>query len=264
MRVSGMSGDTDDGKTFSEASLGGGRSPAVKTLGARRRGRATRPPTAVFLAAARLRERVWSVAEGELLGGESDLQVELGVTRSTLRQAARLLENEGLLMVRRGGSGGYFAARPNEAVILTAVAAYLQAHSVPLEDLTSVAAILWVQVMRLAACSKVPDLEQKIKALEDVVASANATTSYEQFIAAEMAFVDTVFDIAGSPYLALLIRINRAFGVATQSLHEDAKSPDWEAWKKLKRREIAAIRDRDEDLAVFAAQQTRKFLASWV
>lgn len=74
---------------------------------------ATRKPRTkpnITTAASALREIIWSAAEGQLLGSEEDLTAMLGVSRPTVRQVARLLEREGLLKVRRGVNGGYFAS----------------------------------------------------------------------------------------------------------------------------------------------------------
>lgn len=51
------------------------------------------------------------LAEGTALPGERDLAATLGVSRVTVRQALRLLEEQGLL-VRRQGSGTFVAPRP--------------------------------------------------------------------------------------------------------------------------------------------------------
>src|SRR5215471_18892047 len=47
----------------------------------------------------KLREIVLATKNGALIGGEDSLVAKLGASRSTVRQAARLLEREGLLRV---------------------------------------------------------------------------------------------------------------------------------------------------------------------
>ena len=61
---------------------------------------AVRSHSAIELAAAGLRAAVLALPDGALLGGEEVLQRQLGISRPTLRQAARVLEREGLLRVR--------------------------------------------------------------------------------------------------------------------------------------------------------------------
>ena len=88
---------------------------------------------------AKLREVVLSAKEGALIGSEESLIADLAVSRSTLRQAARLLEREGLLRVKRGINGGYYGSRPDEKTIQTAVSAYLGTLDMKYDDVTAVA-----------------------------------------------------------------------------------------------------------------------------
>src|SRR5579885_2375590 len=69
-------------------------------------------PSAVEVAAGALRGAALACADGERIGSEEDVLERIGVSRPTLRQAARLLESEELLVVRRGVKGGFFARRP--------------------------------------------------------------------------------------------------------------------------------------------------------
>ena len=77
------------------------------------RERAPRLKSTIDAAASRLRALARAANADALLGSEEALVAQLGVSRATLRQVARLLEREGLLKVRRGINGGYFAARPD-------------------------------------------------------------------------------------------------------------------------------------------------------
>ena len=92
--------------------------------------------------AAVLRGIVLDAAPGTLLGSEDALVARLSVSRSTVRQIARLLEREGLLLVRRGINGGYYGARPTIGTIETTVSAYLETLDMDSQDLTTVASVL--------------------------------------------------------------------------------------------------------------------------
>ena len=58
-----------------------------------------------------LRERLETMAAGELLPSESDLSAEFGVSRVTVRRALELLRDEGLVDSRQG-FGWYMATEP--------------------------------------------------------------------------------------------------------------------------------------------------------
>src|SRR5690625_2764397 len=90
-------------------------------------------------AAAQLRTLVLSVDEDTLLGSEEELIKQLGVSRATVRQVARLLEREGLLRVKRGINGGYFAVRPDVNSIAQTVSTYLDMVDTEREDITQIA-----------------------------------------------------------------------------------------------------------------------------
>ena len=51
------------------------------------------------------------------LGSLREMSKSLGVGIVTIQQAARVLEHEGLLKVRRGPGGGYYGTRPDEAAL---------------------------------------------------------------------------------------------------------------------------------------------------
>jgi GntR family transcriptional repressor for pyruvate dehydrogenase complex len=72
-------------------------------------------PKAAELIASQLRRQIvmGERAEGELFPPELTLMAELGVSRPTLRQALRILENEHLVRIHRGRNGGTRVSRPS-------------------------------------------------------------------------------------------------------------------------------------------------------
>src|SRR5215475_11381751 len=85
-----------------------------------------------------LREEILSRAsesEEWLLGSEDDMIRTLGVSRPTLRQAARMLEQEELLVVRRGIGGGLFGRRPTAEAVSHIASVYLRAQGAAYDDL---------------------------------------------------------------------------------------------------------------------------------
>lgn len=79
-----------------------------------------------------LREQILSIEEDSYLGSESDLATEVGVSLPTLRQAARMLEYEELLIIKPGKGGGYFTRRPSIETAIRSVSQFLSP-----KDLTS-------------------------------------------------------------------------------------------------------------------------------
>lgn len=117
--------------------------------------------------AARLREEILAGTEpGTFLGSEDDLLTRLGVSRPTLRQAARILEHEDLLTVRRGKNGGLFARLPTSDTLAHVASVVLRAQGSTIEDLTRVNALIAAEAARLAA-GQAPDADRR--ALADLV-----------------------------------------------------------------------------------------------
>ncbi len=77
-----------------------------------------RSPKTAELIAAQVRGQIVrrELEPGMTLPTESDLMVQLGVSRPTLREAYRILETESLISVRRGVGGGALVLAPDIAV----------------------------------------------------------------------------------------------------------------------------------------------------
>src|ERR1700679_2419794 len=70
----------------------------------------------------------WHV--GEVFGDQAQLILRYDISRATLRQAARLLEDRRVAQMRRGPGGGLIILAVSAALIAPAVAAYFRATGV--------------------------------------------------------------------------------------------------------------------------------------
>lgn len=219
--------------------------------------------TGLKAAANRLRSLSLATTAGELIGGEEALISRLGFSRSTIRQAARLLEREGLLRVRRGPSGGYFAARPDAETIAETVSAYLQTIEMENVDVTVVASALYVEVARKAAARIDEAGKAKLTAFRDRVLAVRSDASFTQVRTLERECRDIVFVLANSHYVELIFNINTAFAYRTMSTagRFDGGSDHLEfvqTWRNAKSIELTAIAEGDEELATLAARHLRR------
>jgi DNA-binding FadR family transcriptional regulator len=94
-------------------------------------------PAIADMVAATLRERIVSgeLPEGTLLPRQDELVAEFKVSRAPLREALRILEAEGLIVVRRGSRGGAVVYSPNRSGTAQSMGQLLQFHRVTLGDL---------------------------------------------------------------------------------------------------------------------------------
>jgi GntR family transcriptional repressor for pyruvate dehydrogenase complex len=84
-----------------------------------------------------IREAIASgeIAPGERLPSERDLGVAFGVSRTTLREALRALEAQGVIEIRTGSRGGAFVAEPSSEIVAAALGALLRFRSATAREL---------------------------------------------------------------------------------------------------------------------------------
>jgi GntR family transcriptional repressor for pyruvate dehydrogenase complex len=144
--------------------------------------RQMRQPRLAEMVAGALRERIVSgdLDDGDVLPGLDRLVREFGVSPPSLREALRILENEGLITVRRGNVGGAVVHRPKAATAAYMFGLVLQTEDVPVVDLAVALGHLEKLCARLCAARSdrrravVPNLRRLQRAseaaIEDVVA----------------------------------------------------------------------------------------------
>ncbi|TCM14599.1 DNA-binding FadR family transcriptional regulator [Novosphingobium sp. PhB165] len=222
--------------------------------------------TALDTAADKLREIVLAREPGTYIGREEALISELGFARATVRQAARLVEREGFLAVRRGNAGGYFASRPDSKTIESIVSMYLSMMEVPPEDVTVIATALWVEAMRKAAHAPHNVIVEKTATLVERTRAVADDAGFDEVRELERATQDIVFELADSAYIKLIFDINVAFSRRTyQGPAADDVSPEHrrfvQSWRNARLMEFGALIQGDPELAAIASQYSRKVWA---
>ena len=93
---------------------------------------------------------------GAYLGAEDDLLGRFGISRPTLRQAAKIVERDRLISVRRGTKGGYFAERPDARDAIQSLARFLRIKGATLADVIHVVRPVSEEAVVAAAASSGP------------------------------------------------------------------------------------------------------------
>jgi len=213
--------------------------------------------------AERLRELSRNSEPGTLLGSEDVLVATLGVSRATLRQAARVVEREGLLRVRRGVRGGYLADRPEPETILATVSNHLDRLDTTIEEVYSIASALWCEVLLAAAESDSPLRPAIAYRFADRIAALPENAPYAPVIDLEIESRNAIFELINRPYTELIFQINIAFA----NRHYPPRPPGWDLhaghrqfvreWRSAKFIELQAIADGNTVLAPLAARHIR-------
>lgn len=162
----------------------------------------------IDLTARKLRQLALGVENGALLGSEQDLTTELGTSRETLRQAARLLEREGVLKVRRGLKGGYFAARPGINSIQHAIRACIETFDMNPDTLSIVDAAIWEEAVHKLATARPESTHALAERFQNKLIELPDHASPQGIIEFEREWRLAVFDVINSSYLRFLFDVN--------------------------------------------------------
>ena len=202
-----------------------------------------------------LRQMIMASAPDAQIGGLSDLAQRLGVGVVTVQQAARILEHEGLLEVRRGPGGGYYGKRPTEAALERSVAAYLRVDGARYHEIFEMMSLLECEMAPAAARSQDEGLRERLRS---ALVQLDASDTIERQVAVEETVYGVLFRMVDQPLISLLGRVTvqayRAKPHASMLLDPGGV----EIWRAGRRRVIEAILRGDEDLARFEANRYRQ------
>jgi DNA-binding FadR family transcriptional regulator len=110
-------------------------------------------PKASDVLAATLRELILSsgLAEGTPLPTERELVAQSGLSRTSVREALRVLETEGLVATKAGRGGGSQVRRPGREAISRSFELFVRSHGVRFEALLEAREAIEPAAARLAA-----------------------------------------------------------------------------------------------------------------
>lgn len=123
--------------------------------------------------AGELRERILSgaLAAGDRLPSEAELGGMFGASRSTVREALRLLSSHGLISTRPGAGGGSVVSQPRPEAILdylrTSLTLIADTEDMTVEELLEVREVLEVPAARMAALRRQEEAVATLRELVD-------------------------------------------------------------------------------------------------
>ena len=209
-----------------------------------------------------MRSLVLAAKDGAFIGSEEELLAQLGFSRSTVRQVSRLLEREGFLRVRRGIGGGYFGSRPDPQMVAKTVGAYLETLDMDAEDVTTIASVLWIEVLRKAAGVRNKEAKALAAAFRERVLAIKPDATFSKVRELEQESRRAIFDLVNSRYIELIFAINIEFAIRRMTAHDDLDNSAIQrefvrAWRDAKLLELDAIAEGDIELGVMAAKHIR-------
>jgi GntR family transcriptional repressor for pyruvate dehydrogenase complex len=218
-------------------------------------GSAVRPPAYQMLAD-ELRADITSgrLQPGERLPPEPELCVKTGVSRSTVREALRLLTSQHLIVTTRGVTGGSFVAHPDAEQLgeglSTGFTLLTNSAGIGLADLLELRRALEVPAAGLAAVRRTEEQLLEIRgALFDPLAD-----DFETMMLAHAAFHLAVVKACGNPLFDMVGRpiYHASYGEAvTESLPTDY----WQRIDADHRRLLDSLSAGDAETATFQASR---------
>ncbi|WP_133874586.1 FadR/GntR family transcriptional regulator [Paractinoplanes brasiliensis] len=227
-------------------------------------GSTVRPP-AYQLLADELRADITSgrLQPGERLPPEPELCVKTGVSRSTVREALRLLASQHLIVTTRGVTGGSFVAHPDAEQLAesltTGFTLLTKSEGVGFADLLELRRAIELPAVGLAALRR---LDEHLAELRGAFFDP-AVDDFETMMAAHTAFHMAIAKATQNPLFELVARplYHAEYG---EEVTDDLPAGYWRQIDADHRMILDCLVIRDAESAVLAATQHLDYIAAVV
>jgi len=207
-------------------------------------------PKASDVLANELRERILDgeFPEGTALPPERELVAQTQMSRTTVREALRILEVQGLVRIKTGRAGGAFVQRPDKDSVATSVSLLIRGQQIRLAALLETREAIEPFCARLAARNRTDaDLARLDEANKAI---ADAKGSLAQFLQANVDWHVAVATASHNELLTgLMTALSQAIYTATENedfVNAEVRRTTVRAHKSI----TEAIRAHDPDAAV--------------
>jgi GntR family transcriptional regulator, transcriptional repressor for pyruvate dehydrogenase complex len=199
--------------------------------------------------------------DGAYLGAEVDLLARLGVSRPTLRQAAKIVESDRLISVRRGTRGGFYAERPDAADAIKALTRYLRLNGATIADIIVVSRNISEEAAGLAAACRDASLRMQLQAFQSRIDGHDTPGS---IIRAETELARLIALMSGNPAIQLVMEIGYTFGMEEQPGSLYRSDEDRAVARRLQHDLCTAVLGGDADVARLMMQRRSKSMGAWL
>jgi DNA-binding FadR family transcriptional regulator len=170
---------------------------------------AIRIPKAAELVADELRRRIvtGSLQAGDQLPPEGQLVEQFQVARTSVREALRILESEGLLAIRRGPAGGGQVRDPDPRTLARYASLLLQLEGATVEDVHR--ARIMIEPPAAVSLAQRPDRVALAEQLSEALGAEEASKQHpEELAKMEGRFHQLVTTLTGNETLTLLSSVS--------------------------------------------------------
>lgn len=222
-----------------------------------------RQPRLAELVASQLRDQILSGAlrEGDSLPRQEDLITDFNVSLPAVREALRILENEGLVSVRRGNVGGAVVHLPAPSRVAYMIGLVLQSRWASLRDVGS--ALRMLEPICAAECADRPDRhDELVPTLRGIVerqAELIGQDSYAYNREARLFHGEIVAGCGNETMILVIGSLEALWSVHEQRIYRHAGTADpsvvaWRAAQREHERILTAIDNGDSTNAARIAR----------
>lgn len=222
---------------------------------------ATAVDTLVARTARALSDLSLSGDEGAYLGAEDDLLAQLGVSRPTLRQAAKIVESDRLISVRRGLRGGFYAERPNAADSIRALTRYLRLNGASLADIIVVTRPVSEEAAVLAATHATDDQRERMRGFVERIETHG---SRADMVRSETELGRLLAQMSGNPAVQLFMEIGFTFGMEEQDKGFFDSAEDRADTRAMQHQICKAVLSGDPDIARLMMRRRSMMVTGWL
>ncbi|MET9504227.1 FadR/GntR family transcriptional regulator [Streptomyces sp. NPDC006622] len=200
------------------------------------------------------------LAPGSRLPREDDLADQLGLSRSSLREAVRALTAMRILVTRQG-DGTYVSSLEPHLLLESLSFAADVSQGRTAQQMVQVRRLLEPQATGLAASLLRPE---DLRALRGILDRSRAAASVEEFVAHDIAFHLRIVEAVGNPVLTMLLQV---LSTRTQRVRIVRGSRTRHALEHAHRDHeaiLAALQARDAPLAISTATVHIAAVEQWL
>lgn len=207
-------------------------------------------PKASDVLANALRESILAgdYPENTALPSERDLVTNAQISRTSVREALRILEAQGFVRVKTGRSGGAFVRLPGEESVASTVSMFIKGHRIRMDSLLETREAVEPALARLAARHRTDEDLARLDAANEAMAASSS--SMADFLQAN---VEWHVSVARASHNELMLGLMSALSRAIYASTENTRFIDDAVRKATASAHEAvtkAIRDQDEVAAV--------------
>jgi GntR family transcriptional repressor for pyruvate dehydrogenase complex len=206
-------------------------------------------PKASDVLANEVRERILSgeYPEGTPLPPERELVVQTGMSRTTVREALRVLEVQGLIRIKAGRAGGAFVQKPGEESVASSLELLIRGRQIRLASVHETREAIEPSCARLAALNRTPGDLRRLEVANEAIA---ASDDLDGFLRANVDWHIGVATASHNEILTgIMMALSRAIYTTTNNenfVNDEVRDIAVRAHRSVTR----AIKDRDAEAAV--------------